>query len=143
MEMEQSVAKKPRKDLSGYAALIVAMTGLITVFVHRPPEDAAKAGYIELTTAILASQAAEKQNHEDIVTLRTYLEDYATAHTSVVTPVSATSAVTPKNTWVTPASPAKPPVVVLVTPAPSAAPPPPIAPQAIPKRIKAADSIAW
>lgn len=141
--MEQSEAKKPRRDLSGYAALIVAVTGFITVFVHKPPEEAAKAGYIELTTAILATQAAEKQNHDDIVALRTYLESYTTSHTVVQTPEPATSAVAPKNAWTPPANRTPVPVVVRVTPAPSSAAPPPIAPQAIPKRIKTADAIAW
>ena len=73
MEPEQAVAKRSRRDLTGYAALIVAMTGLGTALWRKPPEDAAKAGYMELTTAILDVQAATKKNNEDTVALRTYL----------------------------------------------------------------------
>jgi hypothetical protein len=123
-----------RSAVSAYAALIVAITGLVTVFVHKPTEDAARAGYLELTTAILESQAETKKNHDDIVALRSFLEDYTRGHVSIVTPI--------------PTSPSSlPPVGVVgrvLAEAPSAAPaPPPIAPQAVLKSIKAADAIQW
>jgi hypothetical protein len=137
MEMEQAVAKRPRRDLSGYAALIVALTGLGTALWRKPPEEAAKAGYIELTTAIIESQAAEKQNHEDIVALRTYLENYSNGHEAVVTPVPTASTAVPRP-FVAPA-----PTTVVVHAIASAAPPPPIAPQAVAKRIKSPDAISW
>ena len=145
MDLEQGVAKKPKRDLSGYAALIVAVTGLVTVFVHRPPEEAAKAGYIELAAAVIESQAASKQNHEDIVGLRAYLDNYMKGHEAVVTPVASTVV-----TLTTPPPPgrmrpAAPPAAtsVVVQAVASAPPPPSIAPQAAPKRLKAADSINW
>ena len=142
--MEQAVARRPRRDLSGYAALIVAVTGLGTALWRKPPEEAAKAGYIELTTAIIETQTAEKQNHDDILALRGYLDSYTRDHTVVQTPVPVTSSTAPQGAWTAlPLYPPKPPAVIRVTAPASATPPPTIAPQAVPKRIKEADSIAW
>ena len=159
--------KKQKRDLSGYAALLVAVTGLITVFVHKPTEDAAKAGYMELTTAILETQAVEKQNHEDIVALHTFLEGYVKEHASLVTEVPTASTSTavpflppphpvfahpmshpaPPATGSASAVPAPSPVpeaVTVVAVAPSSAPRPPApAPQAAPRRPREAKDMTW
>src|ERR1700678_2100870 len=37
-----------RTDLASVTALIVALTGFVAVFVHKPTEDGAREGYIEL-----------------------------------------------------------------------------------------------
>jgi hypothetical protein len=119
--------KPPASFVGSLTALVVAVASLVTVFVHKPPEDAAKAGYIELTTVLIETQAAEKQNHEDVVALRGYLEAYVGGHTSFVTPIPAEAAAA---------------TAVAVSPL-SSPPPPPIAPRAVPKRVASPDSISW
>ena len=131
MGQEQDVSKK--KDLSGYAALIVAVSGLITVFVHKPTEDAAKTGYIELTTAILAVQEAEKQNHDDIAKLHAYVESYTHEHKVTLT-AATTSASMPF---------APTPLTDVVVQSAATASPPPLAPPTALKRIKSVNDISW
>lgn len=133
------------RDWKGYAAMIVAVTGVLTAWFHKQPEDAAKASYIELTKAILESQEAERKNHEDLVALSASFESYINSHTvietTVATPVDAGA---PPETWV--AAPVKPPVpkvVHVVAPPSSAAPVPSIAPLKPPAAPKSVDSIRW
>jgi len=81
-------------DLKNLAAVIVAVTAMGTAIgacVHKQPEDAARAGYLELTKAILDSQEARKQDHEDLVALSKAFGEYVKGHESIVTAVPAPS----------------------------------------------------
>jgi hypothetical protein len=138
------------RDWKGYAAMVMAVLAVISTF-RKQPEDGAKAGYIELTTAILESQAAERKNHEDLIAMREYLEDYIREHEAVVVPVpTASSAASPPGPKPEPLTPAPPawqgssakPTIVHVTPISSAVPPP-IAPLINPKQPKNVNAIAW
>lgn len=131
-------------DLKNLAALVVAAAGLITsvgAFMHKPPEVAARAGYLELTTAILDVQAGTKANHDDLVALHAYLDGYVKSHESIVTPIpSGPVAVYPTYT----AKPGESPGVVthVLSSAPSAAmPPPPPAAPPVSHTPKAFDSL--
>lgn len=124
-------------------SLIVALSGLATAIgalVHRPPEDAAKAGYVELTTVILESQAAEKKNHDDLVALRAYLESYVKSHEAVVTTL-------PPAPGMAARMPSPPPAletthVVSASP-PSAPVPPPVTTSSPPRAPRAAADLHW
>lgn len=143
-------------DLKNLAALVVAAAGLITsvgAFMHKPPEVAARAGYLELTTAILDVQAGTKANHDDLVALHAYLDGYVKSHESIVTPIPSVAtfdsgftvpsgpvAVYPTYT----AKPGESPGVVthVLSSAPSAAmPPPPPAAPPVSHTPKAFDSL--
>ena len=141
MGEEEENKKKPQ-----ITALIIALTSLITAvgaIIHRPTEDAAKAGYIELTKAILESQEAERKNHDDLMAMRTYLDGYTHSHEAVMTTVSTEVADAGKKEITHSPAPAPHTVsVVKVAPVPSAAPPPTIAPL-MQSRVKTADAIRW
>lgn len=121
------MSSDPRaSELRGWAALAIALGGLTTALgavIRKPPEEGARAAYLELTKSILDSQAAERQNHEDILALRGFVESYAKGHEVIVAPVDAGA----------------PQVVHASAPA-SAAPPPhvaPLKPQAPPRPFEA------
>jgi hypothetical protein len=129
------------RDWKGYAAMLGAVTALLTAWFHRQPEDAAKAGYIELTEGILDCQHASIKNHEDLVALSESLQNYIKEHTVIETPLPATSASMPPEA--PSASPPKPPKVVHVVAPASAAPVPAIAPLNTQRAPKNVDKISW
>jgi hypothetical protein len=143
------------RDWKGYAAMLGAVTALLTAWFHRQPEDAAKAGYIELTEGILDCQHASIKNHEDIVALSESLQSYIRGHTVIETTVApaATGAApvdagAPSEQWlsaptVSQGSSGKPKIVSVVAPPSSAAPVPSIAPLTLPKAPKSVDKISW
>jgi hypothetical protein len=123
-------------NTKGIAAVLIALAGLVTAFgavLHKPPEDAARAGYLELTKAILDVQAVEKQNHDDLEALREYVRGYTREHDVVTTPLAPASS--------SPAAPMVPvakPVVVHASAPASASPPPiiaPLRPPAVPRNF--------
>src|SRR5271170_7043394 len=81
-----------RTDLASITALIVAITGFVAVFVHKPTEDAAREGYVELGKSIAQSQEAERKNHEDLAAMRAYLEGLRHAQLPMIGPPSPSSA---------------------------------------------------
>lgn len=114
-------------DLKNLAALVVAASALVTAVgacLHRPPEDAARAGYVELTRAILDAQAAQKQDHEDLAAISKAFADYTRSHESLVTAVQAPPGNAPLRP--NPAIPTPGTVTHVVSAAPSAAPAPPV-----------------
>src|ERR1700677_1794830 len=87
-----------KQDLKGWAAIIVAVTGVVTAVVHRPPEDAAKASYIELTAAILQLQDADRKHQADLEAQRAFLDSYVHSHEAVITISSASPPPAPPPT---------------------------------------------
>lgn len=123
-------------SLRGWAALVLACAGLVTAAgtaLRKPPEDAARAGYLELTKAILDSQAAEKQNHEDLVALRAFLDAYTKGHEVVVAPVTPPLPSPPVDAGAAQLVHASAPA--------SANPPPHVTPLPPPRLVRAFDSL--
>ena|SRR5271154_4582931 len=119
------------------AAIIIAITGLITAvsaFVHKPEETGARAGYLELTKAILDTQDLTKKNQDDLLALHGYLDGYIKSHESIV--MSTTQVLTDAGV-------PKPGVVakIVSVSAPSSKPPPAPVPTKILMKIKDYDSL--
>lgn len=126
-----------RSTLRGLAAVILAVGALVTAVataLKKPPEDGARAGYLELTKSILDTQAEVKQQHEDLVDLRRYVESYTKEHEVLTVPVQPADAGTPQSAL-------PPPAIVRTFAAPSAKPPPPIAPLRAPAAPRKFDSL--
>jgi hypothetical protein len=126
--------------VKSWAAVLLAAAALVTA-LRPPPEDAAKAGYLELTKAILETQEETRTNHEDLEKLREFVADYAEQHkvVSIETPVDAGAAGAPPVQTQT--------VVRNVTAfaAPDAAAPPPMGPFKPPAKPRSAREVysAW
>lgn len=130
------------RDWKGYAAMILAVTGLVTAIFHKQPEDAAKTGYMELTTAILLSQEAERKNHEDVMAVREYLDTYIKSHESVITPVAVDAGALVPLQRIPIVAPGAITFVRSAAPADAAAPPA-IVPLKQAARPRSVDSISW
>ena len=120
-----------RLDLKNLAALVVAVAGLATsvgALVHRPPEDAAKASYEELVSVIVENQAAQRRDHDDLVALREFVDQYARGHQVLLSPLPpAPNQERPEETRralskAAPGSPTPPPVASSAPPRPPRAP---------------------
>jgi hypothetical protein len=136
------LVKKPKRDLAGITALVVAITGLFAVFIHKPTETAAQAGYIELTAVLLENQESARKNHEDILALRTYLDGYTHSHESIVTP-SITVATPSVPAAASSGSPAPSGSSTLQSvPSPSPRPSPSPAASAVPSAVPSAAAVA-
>jgi hypothetical protein len=123
--------------LKGWAAIILAVGGLCTAVgavVRKPPEEAARAGYVELTKAILDSQENERKNHEDVAALRLYLDGYVRSHETLVVPLVEAGVGVPSTAGVS---------TVRAYAAASAAPPPTVRPLPATKPIKDVANFAW
>jgi hypothetical protein len=126
-----------RSTLKGIAAVTLSAAALVTALAtasRRPPEDAARAGYLELTKALLDVQAVERQNHEDVVALRKYVDEYTREHEVLTVPVQPAYSGVPQAAL-------PPPAIVRAYAAPSASPPPAIAPLGPPAAPKKFDSL--
>ena len=128
------IARDNVKHLTG---LVIALSGLITAvaaFMHKPEETGARAGYLELTKAILDTQEITKKNQDDLLALHGYLDGYVKSHESIVTSTTAV---------MTDAGIPKPGVVarVITVAAPSSKPPPAPAPTKILMKIRNYDSL--
>jgi len=124
-------------------AIIIAITGLITAVgacIHKPEETGARAGYLELTKAILDTQEQVRKNQDDLLALRTYLDEYVKSHESIVT--SATAVLTDAGAPILP-PPGKPGVVTHVISVAAATSKPPPAPASAmkPLQIRSFDSL--
>ena len=137
---EVVLPKRRKKDLSGYAALIVAVTGLVTVFVHKPPEETARAGYVELSAIVLQMQQEAQESHDEVVALRGYVEGYVRQHEVLETPVP-TGSPAPSPQGAHPPTPPPAPKAVRVAAPPSAALPPPIPPSRAVPQPKSVDAL--
>ena len=62
------------------------------VALHKPAEDGARAGYMELTRSILDMQDGQRKTHDDVLALRMYLDNYVKAHEVIVIPMTTTDA---------------------------------------------------
>jgi hypothetical protein len=126
--------------LKGVAGILVGAAALITaVLAIFRPETAARAGYDEHERALIGVEAVERQNHEDIVALRSYIDTYTKGHEVVVAPVVTT----PPSP--SPSSPVRvdagaPQLVHASAPA-DAAPPPHVAPLPPPRQARSFDSL--
>jgi hypothetical protein len=102
------------KQLHGWAALVIAIGGLVAVFVKPEDHTATKAAYQEITKAIEQLNMQNKSDHDDVVALRAYVamkEGQPLFSAPVPTAPSAGA----------PARPAKPVTMTVRAPSPAAA----------------------
>lgn len=69
--------------MKSMAVLLTAVTALVAALgtMFKPPDlTATKSGYEELRQSVKELNKATDQNHDDLVTLRAYLEGYANAN---------------------------------------------------------------
>jgi hypothetical protein len=98
------------------AAIVIGLAGAL-----KPPDPVGKTSYDELKKAIESNESAVKQNHEDIVALRNFLDGYLKS--SIQVPVSTASGAASFVVPVKIQKPSKPGAsasAVVVLPAPSA-----------------------
>lgn len=140
-----------RDQLKGLAAVLMGVAAIVTsvaAYTRKEEEPGARAGYGELTAALLAVQATERQNHDDLVALHTFVEEYTKSHEAIITqvpiagPPPSGAAPTPPAGPTVPSHPGAPAVgqvsrVLSMAPAHAPAPPvvhplppPPAAPRA-------------
>lgn len=108
------------------AAIAIGLAGAL-----KPPDPVGKTSYDELKKAIEANESVAKQNHDDIMALRNYLDGYLRSSVPVPVPMSPSgslSLVVPVKMQ-KPARPGASASAVVVLPAPSAPPLPKIGSQ--------------
>jgi hypothetical protein len=125
-------------DLKGWAALVVAITGLVVAL----RESGARASYTESSKAIETEQENARRNHEAIEAQRAWFESYMKEHEAVVVPVVVDAGASEPFI----AAPARPrdagaPVVVKVHAAPTATPPPAAPPLQAQAKLRSYDSL--